>query len=92
MGGRLSAKPSSAAPGAAPIAEPICYRGTSLTSNSAPLGPYSRTMPRDIWWPHVLPLYQIGCSETSVVLAPGCSSLAVLLKACNLHQAGWSQG
>jgi len=26
------------------------YRGTSLIRNSAPLGPYSRTMPRILWW------------------------------------------
>ena len=25
------------------------YRGTSLIRNSAPLGPYSRTMPRALW-------------------------------------------
>jgi len=29
---------------------PVAYRGTSLTRNSAPLGPYSRTMPRALWW------------------------------------------
>ena len=26
------------------------YRGTSLIRNRRPLGPYSRTMPRAIWW------------------------------------------
>ena len=26
------------------------YRGTSLIRNSAPLGPYSRTMLRALWW------------------------------------------
>ena len=26
------------------------YRGASLIINSAPLGPYSRTMPRALWW------------------------------------------
>ena len=26
------------------------YRETSLIRNSAPLGPYSRTMPRALWW------------------------------------------
>ena len=26
------------------------YRGTSLIRNSAPLGPYSRSMPRAPWW------------------------------------------
>ena len=26
------------------------YRGTSLIRNSDPLGPYSRTMPRALWW------------------------------------------
>jgi len=25
------------------------YRGTSLMRNCAPLGPYSRTMPRALW-------------------------------------------
>ena len=30
---------------------PIWYRGTSLIRNSAPLGPYSGTMPRALWWP-----------------------------------------
>ena len=29
----------------------INYRGTSQIRNSASLGPYSRTMPRDLWWP-----------------------------------------
>ena len=26
------------------------YRGTSLIRNRAPPGPYSRTMPRALWW------------------------------------------
>ena len=26
------------------------YRSTSLIRNSNPLGPYSRTMPRALWW------------------------------------------
>ena len=26
------------------------YRGTSLIRNSRPLGPYSETMPRALWW------------------------------------------
>jgi hypothetical protein len=26
------------------------YRGSSLIRNSLPLGPYSRTMPRALWW------------------------------------------
>ena len=26
------------------------YRGTSLIRNRAPLGPYTRTMPRVLWW------------------------------------------
>jgi len=26
------------------------YKGTSLIRNSAPLGPYSGTMPRALWW------------------------------------------
>ena len=29
---------------------PLRYRGTSLIRNSAPLGPYSRTMPRALRW------------------------------------------
>ena len=29
---------------------PLRYRGTSLIRNRAPLGPYSRTIPRVIWW------------------------------------------
>ena len=35
------------------LAEPgtkSAYRGTSLIRNSAPLGPYSRNMPRYLWW------------------------------------------
>ena len=28
------------------------YRGTSLIRKRAPLGPYSRTMPRALWWPY----------------------------------------
>ena len=27
----------------------VLYRGTSLTRKRAPLGPYSRTMPRALW-------------------------------------------
>ena len=26
------------------------YRGTSLMRNSLPLGPYSRPVPRNLWW------------------------------------------
>jgi len=26
------------------------YRGTSLIRNCPPIGPYSRTMPRALWW------------------------------------------
>ena len=26
------------------------YRGTSLIRNSVPLGPYSRNVPRALWW------------------------------------------
>ena len=29
-----------------------CCRGTSLIRNSAPLGPYRRTMPRTLWKPY----------------------------------------
>ena len=28
----------------------VVYRGTSLTTNAPPLGPYSRTTPRAPWW------------------------------------------
>ena len=28
------------------------YGGTSLIRNRRPLGPYSRTMPRALWWPY----------------------------------------
>ena len=28
----------------------LAYRGTSLIRNSAPLGPYSRIMPRTLGW------------------------------------------
>jgi hypothetical protein len=28
----------------------VVYRGTSHIRNSAHLGPYSRTMPRALWW------------------------------------------
>ena len=28
----------------------VTYRGTSLIRNNALLGPYSRTMPRALWW------------------------------------------
>ena len=28
------------------------YRGTSLRRNRTPLGPYSRTMHRALWWPY----------------------------------------
>ena len=32
-------------------AEMEAYRGTSLIRNSALLGPYSRTVPKALWWP-----------------------------------------
>ena len=28
----------------------LAHRGTSLIRNSAPSGPYSRTVPRALWW------------------------------------------
>ena len=28
----------------------VCYRDTSLIRHSTPLGPYSRNMPRALWW------------------------------------------
>ena len=33
-----------------PLYEGWWYRGTSLIRNSAPLEPYSMTMPRALWW------------------------------------------
>ena len=33
-----------------PLPQLTDYRGTSLIRNSAPLGPYSRSMPRALWW------------------------------------------
>ena len=30
--------------------QPTPYRGTSLIRNSAPIGPYGRTMHRALWW------------------------------------------
>ena len=29
----------------------VCYRGALLMRNITRLGPYSRTMPRTLWWP-----------------------------------------
>ena len=34
-----------------PTPETRRYRCTSLIRKCRPLGPYTRTMPRDIWWP-----------------------------------------
>ena len=31
-------------------ARALVYRGTSLIRNRHPVGPYSRTMPRLLWW------------------------------------------
>ena len=33
------------------LRRPALHRGTSLIRNSAPLGPYSRSMHRVLWWP-----------------------------------------
>ena len=33
------------------MSEVALSRGTSLIRNSAPLGPYSRTKHRALWWP-----------------------------------------
>ena len=30
----------------------VVYRGTSFIRNSAPLGPFSRTTQRALWWPY----------------------------------------
>ena len=32
------------------LCQPKLYRGTSLKRNRRRLGPYSRTMPRALWW------------------------------------------
>ena len=47
----------------------IVYRGTFLTRNSAPLRPYSRTMPRALWWPWGLVLFLM--SEVPLYLYSG---------------------
>ena len=39
------------------------YRGTSLIRDSAPLGLYSRTMPRALWWPQGIGLF-LMCEVT----------------------------
>ena len=40
------------------------YRGTSLIRNIPLSGPYSRTMPRALWWPHGRGLFLL--SEVSL--------------------------
>ena len=35
----------------------LSYRGTWLIRKNAPLGPYSRTMPRTLWWPKLMMLF-----------------------------------
>ena len=50
---------------------PSRYRGTSLIRNRASLAPYSRIMPRALWWPYggglflmsEVPLYGLGRGE-----------------------------
>ena len=45
--------PPCAPPQASPTKASVAtygYRGTSLIRNCAPLGPYSRNMPRALWW------------------------------------------
>jgi len=52
------------------------YRGTSLISNSTPLGPCS--MPRALWWPYggglflmsEVPLYHLGATNNAVGTLP----------------------
>ena len=45
----LSPSPSSRYLCFGPSLAAKCYRGTSLTRNNAPVGPYSSPMPRDLW-------------------------------------------
>ena len=52
----------------------VSYRGTSLIRNCLPLGPYSRAMPRALWWflgggaflMSEVPLYWRTMSSTAV--------------------------
>ena len=65
------------------------YRGTSLTRNSLPSGPYSRTMPRAPWWSQgwgllptsEVPLYCGGA------LASGEGTTEMVLKALTFKMA-----
>ena len=45
------------------------YRGTSLMRKRPPLGPYTRTMPRDIWW--LWGGVRFLMSEVSLYYTPG---------------------
>jgi len=52
------------------------YRGTSLIRNSAPLGPYSRTMSRALWssWGDGAVSYERGTPVGFAVLQDGTSA------------------
>ena len=52
----MTAKPTRESTGPIEVIAPATvftttYRGTSLIRNSPFVGPYSRTMPRALWWP-----------------------------------------
>ena len=46
------------------------YRGTSPIRNSAPLGPYSRTIPRTLWKPWGGGLFLMSEVPLATVAAP----------------------
>ena len=48
--GRMSLLATSGIVEAMLLEEGLSYRATSLIRNRAPLGPYSRIMPRALWW------------------------------------------
>jgi len=70
----------------------IAYRGSSPMRNSAPLGPYSRTMPTALWWPlggglflmSEVPLYSkvYGLSTSGLFKKWLCSPLCGDTKTC----------
>ena len=53
------------------------YTGTSLIKNSAPLGPYSRPMPRAMWWSQgsfILRAMSVKNSGKTIVPLPSAST------------------
>ena len=53
-------------------------RGTSLIRNSAPLGPYSRPMPRALWWSYG----GVGAFMSEVPLHPEADLFALTRTSC----------